>query len=412
MLPSSLQGFSLPPLEWHARVREWYQTMRETQPVAYDKEHNYWLIFRHSDVQHVLNEHTIFSSVKKDNGRAAPPTILTMDPPRHGLMRALLNPTFSPQSVARMVPRMAAMTEELLAKVIPQGEMDLIADLAAPLPTMVVGELLGVPPEDSYALNEWTDALIAATSREAGEEEIAEPKYTAAAATREIQAYFSKVIEDHRRHPRKDLISDLIAARVEGEPLTEFEVFGFSFTMLLAGHIMTTNLLGNAMLCFFENPGVIEQLRREPALMPLAVEEVMRYLPPERGVGAGSNTELNSRVVMSDTEISGHLIRKGEVVNVSLGSANFDERVFHHAEQFDIHRESNRHLALGHGIHFCIGARLARVQAKIVLSLLLERLIDIQIKPGTRLEQVRSYVLLGARQIPLTFKPGTLLPSA
>lgn len=412
MLPKSLQGFSLPPFEWHAGIRAWYRTMRETQPVAYDEEHDYWLVFRHSDVQHVLNEHKIFSSVKRGNGRPVPPTILTMDPPRHGLMRALLAPTFSPQAVARMVPRMAAMTEELLAKVIPQEEMDLIADLAAPLPTMVIGELLGVPPEDSYALNEWTDALIAATPGESGEEQVEAPKYTPASATREIQAYFSQVIEDHRRHPRKDLISDLLAARVEGEPLTGFEVFGFSFTMLLAGHIMTTNLLGNAILCFFENPGVIEQLRKEPTLMPLAIEEVMRYLPPERGVGAGSNTELNSRIVMADTEIGGHLIRKGEVVNVSLGSANFDERVFHNPEQFDIHRQQNRHLALGHGIHFCIGARLARVQAKIVLSLLLERLVDIQLKPGTNLEQVRSYVLLGVKQLPLIFKPGTLLPSA
>lgn len=406
MLPESLQGFSLPPLTWHRSIQAWYRTMRETMPVCYDPEQEYWLIFRYHDVERVLHDHETFSSEKRSESNSAPalPIILSMDPPRHRLMRSLLSQAFSPRAIAQKAPRIAAIVEELLAPVLLRGEMDLIEDFAAPLPTWVVAEMLGVSSKDVYLFNQWTEAIITAPPDEADSPSTQEQMLTPPLAMEAMYAYFAPIIQDRRQRPRPDLISQLVASEINGQPLSEIEVFGFCFTLLQAGHIMVTNLLGNAFLCFFEYPEVLQQLRQEPSLLPTAIEEVMRYLPPMRGIGAGKKNMLNRRIALTDTVIGGKLIRKNEAVNVSIASANFDERAFDNPEQFDIQRNPNRHLSFGYGIHFCLGAQLARLELQIALEQFLKRFPQMRLKPGAPLEQVRSHVLLGVKKLPLLFE--------
>ena len=378
--------------------------MRESQPVCYDPEQEYWLIFRYHDVERILHDHETFSSEKRNESQSAPPLpiILSMDPPRHRLMRALLSQAFSQRAIAQRTPRVAAIVEEILAPLLPRGKMDVIADLAAPLPAWVIAEMLGVPPTDAGLFNEWTEAIVTVPPDQVDDQQ--KQLLTPPQAMQAMQAYFSPIIQERRRHPQPDLISQLVTSEIDGQPLSEIEVFGFCFTLLQAGHIMVTNLLGNALLCFFEHPKILHELAQDSSLLPGAIEEAMRYCPPMRGIGAGKKNMLNRRIALTDTVVGGKLIRKNEAVNVSIASANFDERAFNQPEHFDIRRNPNRHLSFGYGIHFCVGAQLARIELQIVLEQLLKRLPNLQLEPGVALEQVRSNVLLGVKRLPILFE--------
>lgn len=406
MLPESLRGFSLPPLQWHDAMHAWYKTMRASMPVCYDPEQEYWLIFRYEDVERVLHDHETFSSEKRNDGQGAPPLpiILSMDPPRHRFMRGLLSQAFSQRAIAQQVPQVRAVVEKLLEPLLPTGEMDVIADLAAPLPTWIIAEMLGVPAADAYLFNQWTEAIITAPPDQPDDATAQQHVLTPLQAMQALMAYFSPVIQERRRHPQPDLISHLVTSEIDGQPLSELEVFGFCFTLLQAGHIMVTNLLGNALLCFFEHPEILHELQKNVSLLPSAIEEAMRYFPPMRGIGAGKKNMLNRRIALADTVIGGQLIRKNEAVNVSIASANFDETVFDHAERFDIRRNPNRHLSFGYGIHFCLGAQLARLELQIAFEQLFKRLPDLRLQPGVKLEQVRSNVLLGVQKLPVLFE--------
>lgn len=411
MLPESLQGFSLPPLEWHRSIHLWYRKMRESAPVWYDPEQEYWLIFRYQDVERVLHDHETFSSEKRNSGQNAPPIpiLLSMDPPRHRLMRALLSQAFSQRAIAEKAPRVAAIVDMLLTPLLSGGEIEVIEDLAAPLPTRIVAEMLGVPASDTHLFNRWTEAIVTAPpDAPITPSEDQEGQLTPQSAMQAMQAYFAPVIQERRRHPQPDLISHLVASSIEEQPLNDNEIFGFCFTLLQAGHIMVTNLLGNALLCFFEHREMLHAIVQDTSLLPTAIEEALRYCPPMRGIGAGRKNMLNRRIALADTVVGGKLIRKNEAVNVSIASANFDERAFDNPEQFDIRRSPNRHLSFGYGIHFCLGIQLARLELQIALEQLFSRLPHLRLKPDVVLEQVRSDVLLGVKKLPLLFDPPSL----
>ncbi len=374
----------------------WYQQMRETQPVYREPEWGAWHVFRYADVARVMNDYTTFSS---DENRYAPPewrddspinsSILRMDPPRHRQLRNLVSQAFTPRMVAQMEPRIQQITNELLDQVVAKGEMDAVRDLAYPLPVTVIAELLGIPTELREDFKRWSDALVT------GDEEMTEEDRQA--LFQEVGgmfSYFTQVLEERRAHPQDDLVSALLAAEVDGERLNDIELLGFCGLLLVAGNETTTNLIGNMLLCLDENPGVVERLRANRALVPGTVEEALRYYSPVKTM---------TRYATTETTIGDQHIEAGALILPWLSSANRDEAEFPNADHFDIEREPNRHLAFGRGIHFCLGAPLARLEAKTALNAMLDRLPGAWQIADVPLEPIKSFIVFGAKNLPMTW---------
>jgi len=210
-----------------------------------------------------------------------------------------------------------------------------------------------------------------------------------------MSEYFLDMIQQRSREPQNDLISALLDAQIDGQHLNQRELLGFCILLLVAGNETTTNLIGNALLCFDEHPEVMEELRAEPALVPGAIEEVLRYRSP---------VQYMYRRAVADVTIGDHEMRAGQMVLAWIGSANRDEAQFPDPDYFDIRRTPNRHIAFGHGIHFCLGAPLARLEAKIALTMLLERFHEIKRVPGVPLEATGSDLVFGVKHLPITFR--------
>ena len=372
---------------------DWYRQMRETQPVYQDQE-GVWHVFRYADVVRVLSDYATFSSDEGRYTQAADQesnpinsSILRMDPPRHRKLRTLVSLAFTPRMVVHMEARIREITNELLDQVQALGEMDAIRDLASPLPVTVIAELLGIPTELREDFKRWSDALVA------GDEET--PEEERQAFFQEIAGmfgYFSQVLEERRAHPQNDLVSALLSASVDGEHLSDLELLGFCGLLLVAGNETTTNLIGNLLLCLDENPGVVERLRANRALVPGAVEEALRYYSPIRTM---------PRFASTATTIGDQRIEAGQMVIPWMSSANRDEAFFPDADRFDIDREPNRHLGFGRGIHFCLGAPLARLEVKTALSAMLERLPGTWHVADVPLEPIRSLIVFGTKNLPL-----------
>jgi cytochrome P450 len=365
----------------------WYDTMRKTDPVHYYEQYGIWQVFRYNDVQHVLSDYTEFSSGFGGQGQDPLSTsLISMDPPRHRQLRNIVTQAFTPRSVARLSERITAIVTELLDKVVATGRMDIIDDLSYPLPVIVIAEMLGIPQEDRERFKHWSDAIVGIVPAGGNNPQ------------QEMGAYFLDMIAQRRQNPEDDLISALLAAQIDGVHLDQRELLGFCILLLVAGNETTTNLIGNALLCFDEHPETMEQLRAAPDLLPTAIEEVLRYRSP---------VQLMYRHAVADVQLGDHTIRAGQMVMAQIGSANRDEDQFPNADTFDIRRTPNRHIAFGHGIHFCLGAPLARLEAKIALALLLERLQDIRRVRAIPLETTGSDIVYGVKHIPVTFSANT-----
>ena len=367
-----------------------YLFMRESRPVYYHQQYGFWQVFRYDDVQQVLSDYTSFSSTFGGGGggqRQNPlgASLISIDPPRHRQLRNIVTQAFTPRSVARLSERITAIVNELLDRVATAGHMDIIDDLSYPLPVIVIAEMLGIPQEDRERFKVWSDAVVGATHSEGGDPQA------------EMSEYFLDMIQQRRREPEDDLISALLEAQIDGQHLNQRELLGFCILLLVAGNETTTNLIGNALLCFDEQPEVMEQLRSEPELVPGAIEEVLRYRSP---------VQFMYRRAVADITIRDQEIRAGQMVLAWIGSANRDEAQFPDPDRFDIRRTPNRHIAFGHGIHFCLGAPLARLEAKIALTILLERLHEIKRVPGVPLEATGSNVVYGVKHLPITFRHG------
>jgi cytochrome P450 len=377
----------------------WYKTMRAASPVSYNEQTGMWRVFRYLDVQRVLSEFETFSSQRgsrefRQRASQSPlgSSLISMDPPRHRQLRNLVTQAFTPRTIAQLEPRITAIVDELLGQVEQSGRMDVIDDLAYPLPVIVIAEMLGIPPEERAQFKRWSDAVVTAGGGSAAVNENFRPGN----AHMEMGMYFMNVIAQRRASPGNDLISALLAAEIDGERLNDIELLGFCILLLIAGNETTTNLIGNAILCFDEHPEVYDQLRAAPELIPSAIEEALRYRSPVQAM---------ERVALVDVELGGQRIPADARIIAYMGSANRDEDQFSDADRFDIARTLNRHLAFGYGIHFCIGAPLARLEAKIALGAMLKRLCDIQRVPDTQLEPLRSFIVYGVRHLPVTFQP-------
>ena len=363
----------------------WYRYMRDVNPVYYNEQLKMWYVFRHDDVQRILADVQIFSSAEVHGDTYLGASFLHMDPPRHGRYRALVSQAFTPRSVAQLEPRITTIVNSLLDAVARTGRMDLITDLAFPLPAMVIMELFGVPAASREYFRQLSESFIQEIETDPGAAPPSEAK---------LADLLLPFIEARRSQPTDDLISRLVSAETEGKKLGTRDILATCILMLVAGHETTTRLIGNAMYCFTERPEVMAELRANPDLLPGALEEVLRYRPPLCGT---------LRTTTSDVRIGTTLIKAGQPILVQISSAHHDETVFADPAVFDIRRAPNRHLGLGQGIHFCMGAPLARLESKIAIQSLLQRFPDLQRAGEVQLSLGPAGIFQGTKHFPLVF---------
>ena len=365
----------------------WFAEMREQNPVFKDERTRLWQVFRYEDVLSILTDYTRFSSQAYElTGGFLSNSLIAKDPPDHRKLRNLVNQAFTPRAVAHLSDRVTQITQELLDEVRHKGAMDIVSDIAFPLPAKVIAELLGVPAEDWDIFQRWArvDGSDAASRRESGQ-----------TMQEEMFSYFTNLLEERRRSPREDLISSLSVAEVDGERLSEPELLSFCTLLLAAGQETTKNLISNAIVCLTDHRESMERLINEPTLMPTAIEEILRFLPP---------VWFLFRQTKADVELAGQHIPANQVVLAWTASANRDPARFPDPNRFDIEREPNRHLAFGHGIHFCVGAPLARLEAKIALPMMLQQLKNLQRVEGVPIT-VRAGIVFVIGSLPVTFQP-------
>jgi cytochrome P450 len=304
-----------------------------------------------------------------------------MDPPQHRQYRNLVSHAFTPRAIDRLRGRVATITQELLDEAQSVGTMDFATEIAYPLPTIVIAEMLGVPTSDRPLFKRWADGLLRRQLSDAEffrpeEEQRKDPEFQRLMHTfEEMSDYFHQMLEERKRAPRQDMMSDLLAAEV-------------------AGHVTTTNLLSQAIRCFDEHPEALSQLRMQPELMPTAIEEVLRYASPVWRLVRTNKEEVT---------LAGVTIPKDEMIFTWLSSANRDPRQFAEPERFDITRTPNRHVAFGHGIHFCIGAPLSRMEAAIALPLIIKQLPNLRVIHEASPELFEGRFLFGFKRLPIAF---------
>jgi cytochrome P450 len=319
-------------------------------------------------------------------GNDVPRSFLTLDPPDHTRLRRLVNKAFGARLIERLRPRIGAIVDELLTDA--TGEVDLIAALAYPLPVIVISELLGVPPEDQERFKGWSDALARGL-----DPDFLLPGHDLERRIRareEFRAYFSELLDRRRAEPRDDLLSELVAVRDGGDLLTTDELLATCVLLLVAGHETTVNLIGNGALALLRNPEQLAWFRAHPEAASTAVEELLRYDPP---------VQFTMRAALEDVSLGDVTIGQGELILLLTSAANRDPSVFPEPDRLDLSRTDNRHLAFGLGIHFCLGAPLARLEGLIALTRLFQR--DLTLTAGT-LTYRDNVVLRGLRSLPVT----------
>jgi len=316
--------------------------------------------------------------------------MLDTDPPDHERLRALVSKAFTPRLIERMRGRVQAITDALLDTVEGQGEMDLIDDYAFPLPVTVIAELLGVPSEDRDRFRQWSDAAVSGNATQEYMEKILIPHMQA------FTDYLLAMFEEKRKNPKDDLVSALVQAEEAGDKLSEDELLGMVFLLLIAGHETTVNLIGNGVLALLEHPEQLRRLRDDPSLIKSAVEELLRYDGPVE-----TSTE---RFAGEDVAIGGTIIPKGEMVLVVIAAADRDPERFPEPDTLDIARMENKHLAFGKGIHHCLGAPLARMEGQIAIGTLIERMPSLRLKGSPdSLSWRPGMVLRGLKALPVEF---------
>ena len=343
-----------------------YRRLRDEAPVYLNRERSVWVLSRFDDVQRAGRDWRTFSSaegVDIDDSRLGPGSFLDADPPRHDELRKILHADFAPASLGRLEPLIAAKVDTLVGSLLERGQVDLVGELARRLPVSVVCDLLGAPAEDHAQLERWYADML---YREPGRSEVPE---IAEHATREIRGYIVDAVTERLRSPRGDLLSTIAAAHGEGR-LSMDEVDGMCRLLLLAGVHTTSSLIANALMLLEDRPDDRRALGADPARIPDAIEELLRYLAP---------VQSGARVTTDEVEIHGVSVPRGERVLLLWAAANRDERRFPDPDVLDLGRRPLRNVAFGEGIHFCLGAPLARLEARIAFEALFTRIPEYEI---------------------------------
>ncbi|WP_314591967.1 cytochrome P450 [Paenibacillus terrigena] len=365
-----------------------YRQMRDTNPVYKDTNHS-WNVFRYADVKHVLTDHNTFSSQISFEERS----ILFMDPPRHQKYRSMASQLFTPKMAMGMAPRISAVVDELIRSLRGQEETDLVRSLSIPLPLHVLTDWLGVPPEDRLPFKRWSELEVKYNSFTGGMDAYEDESV---ALQEELRSYFQWMIDSRRKEPKDDLVSALLSVKGETGGYTDGEMVDFCFLLIIGGIETTAHLLTNTVLTLDEHPEVMQRVWDDPDTVSKVIDEVLRYRSP---------VQSTFRIVHHDIEMGGHLIRRGEPINVWLGAANRDERVFENAEDFNIERKNNTsHLAFSSGIHYCLGVHLAKLEVKIAITELLNQMSQLERIRVKELVPIHSTVLLGPESLPITYK--------
>lgn len=375
--------------------------LRERGPVHHDEERGLWRVLDHPGVSRVLSDPAAFSSdfsgltpVQEDFETFRKGNFVGMDPPDHRKLRTLVSQAFTPRVVAGLEPRIRAIAGELLDEVAGASRFDVVDALAYPLPIIVIAELLGVPVADRPLFTRWAQVLFSGDQlgESADMADIQRALDAIAPTIREMNAYILDHIRHHRAHPGPGLTSRLVAAEFNGERLEDQEIVGFVALLLIAGHITTTALLGNAVVTFDRNPAAAASLRSSPAGLPAALEEVLRMLPPFPELGRRTTREV---------ELGGYRIPENSIVMADLAAANRDPAFFDRPDSFDPARNPNPHLTFGHGIHFCFGAPLARLEGRIAFEVLFERYRNLAVATDAPVEFQNPSVIVSVRHLPL-----------
>lgn len=353
-------------------------------------------ISRYDDILDVLRRPQTFSSSAMGdliNGvKALSPedlgqgeTLLGSDPPVHSRLRKIVNRAFTPRRIASLEPRIRSIAEDLVAALPSEGISDLVTGAAVPLPVSVIAEILGIDPERRGDFKRWSEEILAAVAGPP----TPELRARLDRSFLERAAYLDEVVEDRKRRPRDDVISDLVRAEQEDGAMTDDEVGNFIVLLLVAGNETTTNLIGNALLAALEQPQLLETIAGDLSLVPALVEETLRYDAP---------VQLTFRRARQEVEIAGEKIHEGEVLGLLLGSANRDERHFRDPDRFDLAREKTAHLAFGLGTHFCLGANLARLEARVAFEALLARFRHFELA-DREIERLPSLITRGPKAL-------------
>jgi cytochrome P450 len=396
--------------EFKADPFPFYKQLRETAPVyrvRLPDGQMAWLVTRYDDVANALTDERfakdIFRVLAKEQLSNVPwitrllaPLLmpfarhmLNQDPPDHTRLRALVQQAFSPRLVEGMRGRVETLANELLDKVERRGRMDLIADYALPIPTTIIAEMLGVPVKDRHKFHRWSGVMLAAGASRFG-------LVRAMPSALRFMRYLRKLIRARRADPCDDLVSALVSANENSQHLSDDELLSMILLLIVAGHETTVNLIASGMLALLEHPDQLEWLRSDPGLIKPAVEELLRFSSPVETATA--------RFAREDVEIAGVTIPKGDVVLAAIASANRDELQFKNPDTLDIAREPNKHLAFGLGIHFCLGASLARLEGQIAINTLLAHTRDMRLAVDkSKLRWRTALVLRGLKALPVTF---------
>jgi len=373
-----------------------YDQLRSAAPVLRDPRSGAWMLFDYESVRRALTDHEAFSSIVSAPGSRTGQWLIFSDPPRHTKLRALIMRAFTPRAAAGLEPRIRELSHDLLDAPSRRGEMDLVADFSVPLPLMVIAELLGAPAADWPRFRRWGDATMGLSLAVAGSPDAERALADFVVAHEEMRDYLAALVDERRQRPADDLLTRLVGAEVDGSRLTSEELLGFFQLLILAGHETTTNLIDNAMLSLVEHPEQLARLRESPELLPSAIEEVLRYRSPVQAM---------FRLTTRDVELRGQVIPARRLVMPMIGSANRDPRQFADPGRFDIARDPNPHIAFGHGIHFCVGAPLARLEARTALPVLLQRLRGLELASAGPWEPREAFHVHGPARLPIRFKP-------
>lgn len=393
--------------EYLANPYPLYHRLRTCNPVLWDEEKDgRWVVTTHEDVMAGLRS-PHFTAERIDVGTdwlpeelratleqpiyALAKQMLFLDPPDHTRMRGLVSRAFTPRMIELLRPRIQQIVDELLEPIEHKGSMEVIEEFSYPLPAIVIAEMLGVPASDRERFSVWTDNF--GSLLEGSPDTDFESLIEALQGVYEFMEYFRAIIKQQRQHPRENLMQAMIDAEEHGDALSESEILGNCVLILAAGHGTTTHLIGNGLLALLRHPEQMTLLRNEPSLMPGAVAEFLRYDSP---------VQLTSRVAKTNLRIRDTEIEAGQSVVFALGAANHDPAQFTNPDVFDIRRAENRHMAFGQGIHFCLGAPLARVEAEIAFNGLLKRFPKLRLE-SEAIEWFPSQAFRGLIKLPVAF---------